>query len=701
MAIDMTQFYQVFFDEADEHLAQMESLLVALDLTAPDMEDVNAIFRAAHSIKGSSGTFGFDDMMEITHVMETLLDKVRKGELALDTERVDACLRAGDVLRTLLGAHRGGQTADPAAAALIRDRLNALCAGEGAPAAASATPLVAPPAVSAPASPDDAEMRSLEVRFVPEPHVAGQRELMSNMLEELARLGSVEVLEEPPPDAQYGQWRLAMCTRLSEADLRGVIDFMAEPRSVVILARSDAAAAPPASATAEAAYGFFAPRPAAAEAEVEVEAVDEEAAFGFFAPLPAVAPPAVPAEPADAASAPAKVKADSSIRVSVEKVDQLINMVGELVITQSMLQQSASQINPVLFESLMSSLVQLERNTRDLQESVMSIRMMPISAVFSRFPRVVRDLSQKLGKQVELKTRGETTELDRGLIERVADPLTHLVRNSLDHGIESPEARRAAGKAESGTITLAAAHKGGSVVIEVSDDGAGLDRARILATARERGIVAPDSLSDAEVWALIFDAGFSTAKEVTEVSGRGVGMDVVKKNIAAMGGRVEIESMLGVGTRITVRLPLTLAILDGMSVRVGGETYILPLNYVVESLQVTRDMVHSISGADRLIRLRGEFISVVPLGTRFGVAQAQTDWCAGIMVVVEADGLKAALFVDELGGQHQVVIKSLQANFRRVDGVSGATIMGDGQVAMILDAPSLVSGARRRLQSVA
>jgi two-component system chemotaxis sensor kinase CheA len=366
-----------------------------------------------------------------------------------------------------------------------------------------------------------------------------------------------------------------------------------------------------------------------------------------------------------------------------------------------MLAQSASVLDPVQFERLHNGLAQLERNTRDMQESVMSIRMMPISVVFSRFPRVVRDLAQKLNKQIELKTIGEGTELDKGLIERIADPLTHLVRNSLDHGIEMPDERVAKGKSPVGNITLKAYHQGGNIVIEVADDGAGLDRGRILAKARERGFNVNDQMSDAEVWLLIFEPGFSTAEQVTEVSGRGVGMDVVKRNISAMGGRVEIESMRGVGTRMTVRLPLTLAILDGMSVAAGKETYIIPLGYVVESLQVERGMIRGIAGVERLIQVRGEFLPVVTLYEVFGIPDAETQLDRGIMVVVEADGSKAALFLDALMGQHQVVIKSLESNYRKVAGVSGATIMGDGHVALILDVAALVQMGKSTLRQAA
>lgn len=753
MAIDMSQFYQVFFEEAAEHLATMESLLLALDLEQPEPEDLNAIFRAAHSIKGSSGTFGFTDMTDVTHVMETLLDKVRKGEARMTSDMVDACLVAGDVLKNLLGAHRGEEEADAPAATAISQRLEALCRAIDHPAGA--------PEVEARAD----GLACFDVRFVPDPGIAPAADELVSMLEGLDALGHV-VVKDQPPLGSGTPWRMRVDTALSDRELRGFIEFMALPGSMVVLPWLDAATAddadgafgffdepaPPASGGKEA-YGFFSDAPVApgdwkTETEaygfftdpppqpaVEPEPVSlppgvvmaEEAAdgsYGLFGPAEAVvvpmpvrpeapgasvvapappvpAPPPVVAEVQAGPSEPRKPVAgkqgsgDNSIRVSVEKVDQMINLVGELVITQAMLQQAASAVDPVVFERLMQGLAQLERNTRDLQESVMSIRMMPISVVFTRFPRVVRDLSQKLGKKVELKTIGEGTELDKGLIERISDPLTHLVRNSLDHGVESPEVRRQAGKAETGTITLKAYHQSGNIVIEVGDDGAGLSRPRILAKARERGLPAPDTMTDNEVWQLIFEPGFSTADKVTEVSGRGVGMDVVKRNITSLGGRVDIESVTGIGTRMTVRLPLTLAILDGMSVAVGPETYILPLNTVVESLQPTPAMIRSISGVDRLIQVRGEYLPVVCLREVFNVADGVLAWPEGIMVIMESDGQKAALFVDALVGQHQVVIKSLEANYRRVSGLSGATIMGDGRVAMILDVAALVGLARQ------
>jgi two-component system chemotaxis sensor kinase CheA len=366
--------------------------------------------------------------------------------------------------------------------------------------------------------------------------------------------------------------------------------------------------------------------------------------------------------------------------------------VGELVITQAMLAQTASKIDPTAYETIQGALSQLEHNTRDLQESVMSIRMMPMSFVFSRFPRVVRDLCGKLGKQVELKTVGEGTELDKGLIEKLSDPLTHLVRNSLDHGIETPEIRLAAGKQAKGTVTLRASHQGGNIVIEVIDDGAGMNREKILAKAKERDIPISDAATDQEIWQLIFAPGFSTADVVTDVSGRGVGMDVVKKNIVhGMGGRIEIDSVLGQGSRITIRLPLTLAILDGMSIAVGGEIYIIPLTYIVESLKPQPGDIKTMSGeTGKVVHVRGEYVPLVALHEEFGIVPKFTQPEEGILVLVETEGKKVALFVDELEGQHQVVIKSLETNFRKVAGISGATIMGDGKVALIVDVGSLV-----------
>ena len=398
--------------------------------------------------------------------------------------------------------------------------------------------------------------------------------------------------------------------------------------------------------------------------------------------------------PAKTEKAPAATLESSTLRVSVEKVDQLINLVGELVITQAMLAQNSKQIDTALYQQLAAGLADLDRNTRDLQESVMSIRMIPMSMVFSRFPRMLRDLAAKLGKKVDFVTQGEATELDKGLVEKITDPLTHLVRNSCDHGIEMPADRLAKGKPETGTITLAASHQGGSIVIEVRDDGRGLSREKLLRKARERGIDAPDSMTDGEVWNLIFAPGFSTADVVTDVSGRGVGMDVVKKNITALGGTVDIESAEGYGMRVSVRLPLTLAIMDGMSVGIGDEVYILPLSSVIESFQVHEHTIKTIGGSGRVVEVRGDYMPVIDLERLFHVPRGDEEKTTSIMVVVEAEGGRVAMLVDELLGQQQVVVKNLEANYRKVDDVSGATIMGDGRVALILDVGSLVRRSR-------
>ncbi len=777
MSIDMSQFYQVFFEETSEHLANMENLLLGLDLDNPSLEDLNAIFRAAHSIKGGSGTFGFTDMTGVTHVLEGLLDRLRKEELRLRPEMVDAFLAAGDVLRAQLEHHQGGPEADAGEIEAICARLTQLATGVAPPAPEPEAP---PPA--------GVEVRHVALSCLLPPDVAGTSGSVDNILAALAEIAAVEIGRRP--DAGDGRLEVVLTTARGDAEIKDVFAFYLSPEEIEIKP----------SAAAETAYGFFDDAPEAAPADGDdsygfftdvapepappsdpgyglfedvpagdappdsgdapdgayglfddaqesrenlpdrdVEATDSPAAIegqgygvfidapgglGLFDNAPGVPPlaqamiEAAPPESQSEAAAPpppaagrrltdapgietakagrrdsdktvTAAGADSSIRVSVEKVDQLINLVGELVITQAMLAEAASILDPVEAEKLLAGIDLLSRNTRDMQESVMSIRMLPMSMVFSRFPRVVRDLAGKLNKQVEMKTIGENTELDKGLIEKITDPLTHLVRNSLDHGIETPEKRVAAGKNPKGTLTLKASHQGGAVVIEVMDDGGGLNRARILEKARERGFPVNDAMSDHDVWQLIFAPGFSTAEVVTDVSGRGVGMDVVKRNIEELGGKVELESSPGFGTRTVIRLPLTLAILDGMSVGVGGETFIVPITTVVESLQPNQDDIRTMAGDSRMMHIRGEYLPFIALSEVFGLTGVD-DLSKGLVVVVEGEEGKAALFVDELLGQHQVVIKSLEANYRKVAGMSGATIMGDGRVALILDVAAVI-----------
>lgn len=696
MSFDMSQFHQVFFDETAEHLANMESLLLAIDIASPDSEDLNGIFRAAHSIKGGAATFGFSDLADLTHVLENLLDKVRKHELPLSRQIVDAALQSGDLLKDMLAHHCGGAAVSPDRVPVLKQVLSRLAMAE------SVVAPVAPPPVAEPVS------QRLHIELHPPLALPEQ-----DVWQRLAALGELEIIAGLSADASTGVAIALLTTGSSCDDVAEMLAFVLAPGSFRVLADvtieddgfglfQDAPAPAGDVMHEEDGFGLFAPLPVpqipAAEA---TPVVYEEDGFGLFQPLPpvaanpVVAPPPVAPVPVPASarneSRTASVQGgESSIRVSTEKVDLLLNLVGELVITQSMLVQYGGGLDTVAHEKLLNSISLLQRNSRELQEAVMSIRMMPISFVFQRFPRVVRDLAGKLGKEVELKMVGEGTELDKGFIEKLSDPLTHLVRNSLDHGIESPQERLAKGKQAGGLLTLRAFHEGGSIVIEVTDDGAGLRRERILAKARERGIAVADSMSDAEVWALIFEAGFSTASEVTDVSGRGVGMDVVRKNIVAMGGRIDISSMADIGTTMTIRLPLTLAIMDGMSVMVGEETYVLPLNYILESLQPRPEDVKQIVGRGRIVSIRGEYLPIIALADVFDITPQYAEPERAILIVVEAGGQKYALMVDELLGQQQFVVKNIEANYRKVEGLSGATILGDGRVALILDVGAIV-----------
>ncbi|HSV71015.1 MAG TPA: chemotaxis protein CheW [Methylibium sp.] len=696
--IDLSQFYQVFFEEAGENLDRMEQLLLAIDVDNADDEELNAIFRCAHSIKGGAATFGFADVAELTHQMETLLDKLRRHELQATAPMVDVLLQSGDALRSQLAVHQGSATQSMDTAELLGS-IRAFVAGDAAaarpriaaPAAAPVAAASAPSPVIVPEGEPDVPVtldgdRILELTLGPleRPELADS---IVELFKEIDGLGSIEPIDGGM--AQDGLRRFKLITGSSDNDLLDLMGFH--------VAREQAVLRPFAGDRVAPGYGFHPGAPGSPVTE-------EDKGFGFFdgapgsptagASAPATAPAAVKPAAARADKAPAASVEAATLRVSVEKVDQLINLMGELVITQAMLAQNSRGLDPVLYQSLVAGLTALDRNTRDLQEAVMSIRMIPMGTVFNRFPRMLRDLAAKLGKKVDFVTQGEATELDKGLVEKITDPLTHLVRNSCDHGIESPEERRAKGKPETGTITLAASHQGGSIVIEVRDDGKGLSREKLLKKARERGLDAPDTMTDGEVWSLIFAPGFSTAEVVTDVSGRGVGMDVVKKNITALGGTVDIDSAEGYGMRVAVRLPLTLAIMDGMSVGVGDEVYILPLSSVVESFQVGPESIKTIGGNGRVVEVRDEYMPVLDLERVFRVPRSDDRAGGGIMVVAEAEGSRVAVLVDELLGQQQVVVKNLEANYRKVDDISGATIMGDGRVALILDVGSLVRRSR-------
>ena len=690
MTIDMSQFFQVFFEETEELLAEMEKLLLAIDVSAPSEEDLNAIFRAAHSTKGGAATFGLTDLTDVTHVLESLLDRIRKGEMALTSEHVDAFLAAKDILKMQLDGHRLHTPVDEDAVADVRMMLQSLSQDAIAPA-----PRPVPRPVSVRNNSDRAKAHYFRIEL---PQIS-ERDV--DALE--AELGLLGPLVKTALDGKRFVFMLA--TDESADDIIAICAFILEPDDVKITETplpktAHASARETAKPEQEQGYGFFEP-------------LEDLRAFIAKGASAAVEPGAGPAQQADllaeaGAASLAEKKAgrrendkgltsteSSSIRVGIEKVDQLINLVGELVITQAMIEQRTDSLDPMQHERLLNSVSQLTRNTRDLQEAVMSIRMMPMDYVFSRFPRMVRDLATKLGKKIDFVTHGAATELDKGLIERIVDPLTHLVRNSIDHGIETPSVRLAAGKPESGRLSLSAGHQGGNIVIEVTDDGGGLNRELILAKARQNELPVSDAMTDAEVWQLIFAPGFSTAETVTDVSGRGVGMDVVKRNITAMGGVVDIRSGKGFGTTISISLPLTLAILDGMSIKVGEEVYILPLGYVVESLQPAPIDVKEISGQGRVVKVRGEYLPLIPLYQLFGIVPTFTDPSEGIVVILESDGRKAALFVDDLVGQQQVVVKNLESNYRKVMGISGATILGDGGVSLIIDVSALLRSSRQ------
>lgn len=717
---DLSQFYQIFFEEAGENLDLMEQMLLNLNLQTADDEELNGIFRCAHSVKGGAATFGFSDVAELTHQMESLLDRLRRHELQPTAVMVDVLLESADASRSLLARHQSGdEGAAPPTGDLV-SRIRALANGDAAAAPLASPQVTAPPPspVAAPkveptkvvttvAAPAPNERRTLSITISALQH-AEQASAIEELFRDIPGLGEIR----PMPCGDATKRLFAVETTSSDDDLLDLFAFHVSREQVTIEERgagqvsepepkieapvvaavageskSSVAASPVGHAASAESYGFFDGAPGAPGGAAPVAVVMGNTGSDVAASK------TVPASAKSATPSGAQPEA-ATIRVAISKVDQLINLVGELVITQAMLAQNSRALDPAVYQQLLTGLTDLDRNTRDLQESVMSIRMIPMSIVFSRFPRMLRDLASKLGKKVDFQTQGEATELDKGLVEKITDPLTHLVRNSCDHGIELPADRLRAGKPETGTITLSAAHQGGSIVIEVRDDGKGMSREKILNKARERGLEVSDQMTDAEVWQLIFAPGFSTAEVVTDVSGRGVGMDVVKRNITALNGTVDIESTEGYGMKVSVRLPLTLAIMDGMSVGVGNEVYILPLSSVVESFQVKADAVSTVGQGAQLVKVRDEYMPVIELEKVFQVPRFDCEKTSDIMVVIEAEGSRVVLLVDELLGQQQVVVKNLESNYRKVPNVSGATILGDGKVALILDTGALVRRSR-------
>ncbi len=679
--MDIADFFDTFFEEAEELLADMEQHLLELDVDDPDSEQLNAIFRAAHSIKGGAGTFGFSVLQKTTHIFENLLDHARKGELTLRAEHVDTFLEAKDIMHEQLDAYRNEEEPNQEAYERICQTLQQIALEEiGKTLDAPAAPAKKEEPESEVKAPAGGSDHYLKVALLN----VGDKD-RGLLVEELEQLGDIQ-----SQSGDEKRYEVTLKGGVSADDIEAVMCFIIEPDQIEI---STVAAEAPAQA-----------------AEPVVEAAREPAPQVEEKPTAPVAekPAATKASASKKTEKAAAKKAapeSSSIRVSVDKVDQIINLVGELIITQSMLDQTVSDLDDqsVGNSSLQNGMSLLQRNARDLQEAVMSIRMIPMEFVFSRFPRVVRDTAGKLGKEIELVTEGKSTELDKSLVERITDPLTHLVRNSLDHGIEMPDERQALGKPRTGKLVLSARHQGGNILIEVRDDGAGMDRDRLLAKARENGLNVSDTMSDEDVYQLIFAPGFSTAKEVTDVSGRGVGMDVVKRNIQGMGGRVEIQSKKGEGTNTRIVLPLTLAILDGMSIKVGSETFILPLSTVLESLQPAKGDMYAMAGDDVVLKVRDEYLPVIAIHEVLDVENAITDPTKSIAVIVQGEGRRYAMLVDELIGQQQVVVKNLEDNYRKVPGVSAATILGDGSVALILDITGLhrLSRAKKEAGKVA
>jgi len=664
---DFERFRITFFEECNEILADLEVHLTQLQEEALDNEGLNAVFRAAHSIKAGAGAFGFTDLVNFTHSFEALLDKMRDGEIDQTPQVADLLVRGGDVLAELVSAAQENRSAGPDFGADVLEQVNDLL-GSGQ------KPTEAAPDADAQQATVSSGMGIWTIRLTPNADLFKNATEPLLLIRELRELGSLKIkcdrsqlppLRKLDPELAYFSWTFELESECSRADIEEVFEFVDDTCEIVIER---------AASSAEDAKGAEAP-PQDAEVQPEVS-------------LPAKS---VAAKEAAPAGNKAKAAAASSIRVELGRIDRLVNTVGELVITQAMLAQELADLTADIERQPIAGQEQLANLTRELQECVMAIRMQPVKSVFARMPRLVRDLSGKLGKKINLRMSGEHTEVDKTIIEELADPLTHMIRNSIDHGLETPDERLAAGKPEEGTIDLSAAHVGGNIVISISDDGAGINRERVLAIAIDKGIVQPDAhLTDQEIDELIFAPGFSTAEEVTDISGRGVGMDVVRRNIVSLGGRIQIQSQPGHGTRLNMLIPLTLAVLDGMIVAVGNQRYILPITSIVESFRPSPSQMRRLDDWTQVVQIRGEFIRIVRLCDLFNVENATHDPTQGLVVLTEvAGGGKIGITVDELIGQQQIVIKSLNDNFDPVPGISGATILGNGKVALILDIEQL------------
>ena len=702
------EIQEIFFQECEEGLAAAEAGLLAYKNCKEDCETINTIFRAIHSIKGGSGAFGFDALQAYTHNFETVLDLARSGDLLITPALIDVLLRAFDMLSDHVTAIRGeGDAPDDKE---VTDILKATAEGRPPEIVAIEDPASKQAGSTDLAFSFDDLMKSLgeaEVTAIGEHSSAssqwslevrpGKGALANGgepmlLIRELLQLGAIfldtdvsaiPTLDAYDPEEAYLGWTFTVPMRVTEAEVRDIFEFVLDSCDLHIERRDDEqhdtelhrSVAPP--VAAEPAPVPMPQPPATTVAEV------------VSAPSPQ--PVAQPAQNASQSIG----SGSQTIRVDLEKLDRLVNLVGELVITQAMLAQKLS-VNGL---ASLNELTDLDQLTRELQDSAMSIRAQPIKSVFSRVPRIVRELEQQTGKQVILQVEGVMTELDKTVVERIGDPLTHLIRNAIDHGLESPDARIAAGKPAAGVVRLSAEHRGGRILICVSDDGAGINRERVRQKAIERGLIAADTvMADEEIDNLIMAAGFSTAEAVSNISGRGVGMDVVRSNVEALGGRISIQSRPGQGSTFTLALPLTLAILDGMIVSVGAQTYIIPLTHIVESLRPQASELKSIGNGRQMLNVRGTFLPIESVGTRLGIDSSTQDPTKAVLIVVETDSCgQSVLMVDAILDQRQVVIKSLETNYRPVDSLSGATILGDGRVALILDVEALTSQSTRRL----
>ena len=685
MSIDIEQFHGVFFDESDEHLDDMEQLLMSLDVESPDPEELNSIFRAAHSIKGGSGIFGFDALMNLTHVMENLLDKARNNELSVTADIVNVLLETLDVLKDTLNAYRD-ETPVPEDSIAERIKiLNGVINGQSTDAASGDGDDASE--VSVNAQNESAQDDSFGF-FDDEPNSAIE-----------AADDSFGFFDDEPVNEALSH---GDNTKSENNDDDGFGFFDDEISNNTVDAQTETTKAE--TAEVEQGFGFFEDAPSATNINTSLEIASSNNAQSAStqlntattsnndkAPTSGVAPTTTQAKtPPKPPAKKSTARESASIRVDTTKIDAMVNLVGELVITQSMLSMIGQDVEGQVGERLQLAIDELQRNTREIQESVMSMRMLPLTATFNRFPRLVRDLAGKLGKQVERVLQGGSTEIDKSLIEKIVDPLTHLVRNSIDHGIEMPDKRVAAGKPEKGTVILSAEQKGGSIIISIIDDGGGLHRDRILDKARSNGLTVSDDMPDSEVWQLIFQPGFSTAEAITDVSGRGVGMDVVRRNIESIGGRIDIESSVGEGSAFFIHLPLTLAIVDGMCVSVGKQIFVIPLLNIIESFQPTKQQLKTL-GNDTVLYIRDQYWPLVPLYDFMEVEDAALSPTEGIVVLLESSKKRFGVLVDALVGQQQVVIKSLEEHYRKVAGIAGATIMGDGKVALIIDADSIAT----------